>query len=100
MLLDEILVKIRWSRVGIVVAVAPVVKVHAVAVRGVKVFASLGAGVALGRVVGAITEANVPFIKREEPWGEKTAINPLLFHRRSLVIHAAAVFIGLSDVFG
>lgn len=60
--LDEGQVKVRFPGVGIVIAVAPVVEVHAIAVGRVEVFTSFGAGVALCRVVGAITEANVPFI--------------------------------------
>lgn len=59
---DEGQVKVRFPSVGVVITVAPVVKVHAIAVGRVEVFTSLGAGVALCRVVGAITEANVPFI--------------------------------------
>lgn len=80
MLLDEFLVEIRWTSVGVVIAVAPVVKVHAIAVGSVEVFTSLGAGVALGRVVGAVAETNVMVIKPEESRSEKAAVNALLFH--------------------
>lgn len=100
MLLDELLVEIRWTSVGVVIAVAPVVKVHAIAVGGVEVFTSLGASVAFGRVIGAVTEANVMVIKPEEPRSEKAAVNALLFHGRSLVVHAAAVLVRLRDVLG
>jgi hypothetical protein len=60
---DEGQVKVRFPGVGIVITVAPVVKVHAIAVGRVEVFTSFGAGVTLCRVVGAIAEADIPFIE-------------------------------------
>jgi hypothetical protein len=47
MSLNQLLVKVARGGDGIIVAVAPVIKVKSVAIRGVEVFAPFGASVAL-----------------------------------------------------
>ena len=100
MFLHEFLIEIFRSSYGKVVAIAPMIEVHTVAVRFVEILAALRTGVALRGVVDGVSEANFPVVPMEDVRCQYATVGTLLPQRWPLVIYSQTVFIRFADILG
>jgi hypothetical protein len=96
---NQLLVIFLGFCVGHVVAVAPVVKMHASVVWRIQIFTTLGPCMALGGVVVRVTKANLPVIEAEDGRRHESASKSSL-SRATLVVRAKAILVRLAKILG